>query len=157
MSEEDFNALKTKAEKYYASVSFVRCPALNNEKVHLSAEGFNHLKYSNKRARSQQDQAAKFKLLEKATILIGRTSTIQEYFEQHELVVYKRHKKVVKEYKVVGYWAFIAIISGTRLKVVVKRIENSKYLFWSVIPTWQTKEYLGHKITSKSSGDIANQ
>jgi hypothetical protein len=62
---------------------------------------------------------------------------------------------VSKEWSVVGYWGFIAIINGVRLKVVVKRIETSKYLFWSVIPVWQTKDFQGHKITDKSKGDLA--
>lgn len=97
----------------------------------------------------------KFKLVKKAKLLLELTTTIQEYSERNEEVHKKRHKKISKEWTMVGYWGFIAIINGTRLKVVVKRIDNSKYMFWSVIPVWQTKEIYGTKVTDRSKGDLA--
>jgi hypothetical protein len=154
-ADKQFEKLKSDTEAYYSSVGHVKCAALNDAMVHFTSEGFNHLRYSKKKARSKVDQAAKFKLVKRAVMLLQKTTTIQEYSERQEEIHKKRHKKLSKEWSVVGYWGFIAIINGVRLKVVVKRIDNSKYLFWSVIPVWQSKDFQGHKITDNSKGDIA--
>jgi len=154
-SDEEFEKLKTNTEAYYTSIAHIKCPALSDAMVHFTSEGFNHLKYSKKKARSKVDQAAKFRLVKKAVVLLQKTTTIQEYSDRREEIHKKRYKKLSKEWSNVGYWGFIAIISGVRLKVVVKRIDNSKFLFWSVIPVWQTKEILGYKMTDKSKGDLA--
>jgi hypothetical protein len=155
MIEADFEKLRLETEQYYSSVEHVRCPALDDALIHFTSEGFNHLRYSKKKARSQVDQAAKFKLVRRGVELLTKTTTIQEYSERYEEIHRKRYKKMTKEWCVVGYWGFIAIIRGVRLKIVVKRIENGKYLFWSAIPVWQTKDFQGHKITDKSKGDLA--
>ena len=155
MSDDGFNQLKEETEEYYGSIDHIKCSALNNASIHFTSEGLNHLKYSKKKPRTKEVQANKFKLLKKGVALLEKTTTIQEYSERTELVVKKKHKKLVKEWLPVGYWGFIGIIGGTRVKVVVKRVDNSKYMFWSVIPTWQTKEIQGHRITDRSNGDLA--
>lgn len=154
ISQKEFDRLKASTEEFYSNVNDITCPALNS-KVYFTSEGFHHLRYSKKKARTQEAQAAKFKLVKKAVLLLQKTTTIQEYSEREEEIHKKRNKKLTKAWSVVGYWGFIAIIGGTRLKVVVRRIDNGKYLFWSVIPVWQVKQFQGTRITDNSKGNLA--
>ncbi len=46
--------------------------------------------------------------------------------------------------KSVVYYEFVAVIDKIRVKVIVKRIEDTQPFFWSIIPYWQVD-----KATSK--------
>lgn len=155
MDQKEFEKLKAETEAFYGAVGTIKCPALSGGRIHFTSEGFNHLRYSKGRARSLVDQAAKFRLLKKAKILLATTTTIQEYSERMEEIHRKRYKKLSKEWYMVGYWGFIAIINGTRLKVVVRRVDTSLFMFWSVIPVWQVREFQGTKLADRSKGDLA--
>lgn len=128
MNPKEFEKLKKELEEFYSAIEFIKCPALN-AKIYLTSEGFNHLRYSKKKARSIVDQVAKFKLLKRAKMLLEQTTTIQEYSERDEEIHKKRHKKVSKEWSVVGYWGFIAIINGVRLKVVAHGSRSKQQIF----------------------------
>ena len=133
-----------------------RCPALNNELVHFSAEGFNHLIYKGKRReRNKNEQIMKFKLLPKAKTIIEITTTHQEYDESLIEIRKKKFKKIVQETAMVRYWGFVAIIRGFRTKVIVRQIGNGQKHFWSVIPAWITNQYRDIKLISKTRGDLA--
>lgn len=154
MNKEDLLMLRAETKSYYDSVDTVICPALDS-KVHFTSEGFNHLLYSKKKARTSKMQEAKLKLVQRAKILLEKTSTIQEYCDGLEVVHRKKYKKVSKESLMVQYWGFIAIINGTRFKVVVRRVDNGKHLFWSVIPLWRSTKYDQYSLIDRSTGDLS--
>lgn len=148
-----FEKLKENCKSFYDSVDHVTCPALN-AKVHFTSEGFNHLRYSKKRERTLKVQEAKLRLLPKGKKLLETTTTIQEYCDGLELIHRKKYKKIQKESLMVQYWGFVAIIDGTRLKVVVRRVDNGAYIFWSTIPMWRSVKYDKYSVIDKSNGDL---
>ena len=53
----------------------------------------------------------------------------------------------------VKYWGIIAIISGQKIKVIVRKIGNNGSLhFWSVIPAWTTNKYRDTKFFTTMNG-----
>lgn len=150
---DKYQELRTKAKELYDSFEKVRCPALGNELVHFTAEGFNHLLYKpKKKPRDKRVQIMKFELLRKTKLLLETTTTFQEYEETFQYVKVKRHKKTRHENVAVKSWGFVAIIDGFRLKVVVRKFGNSKYEFYSVIPAWVTRQYRDIKLIENSKG-----
>ncbi|MBC7943461.1 hypothetical protein H7X68_03115 [Candidatus Saccharibacteria bacterium] len=153
MQSDSFERLKIKTKDFYGGIDTIQCPALN-AKIHFTSEGFNHLRYSKKRERPLKMQEAKLQLVPKGKKLLEKTSTIQEYCDGLEMIRRKKHKKTVKESVMVQYWGFIAIINGTRLKVVVRRVDNGKYLFWSTVPLWRSTKYDKYSVIDRSTGDL---
>lgn len=152
------NYLKIKNETYkkYISIKRVRCPYLKRD-VSFNSNGFRHMIYRSKgKKRHINTQLLRFKLLEKATDLIKKSSTLQEYESiKTEVATEDHHIKIIK-IKEIEYFGFIGIIDGWKLKVVVKKEGNANPIFWSVIPNWTTnrkrdkqfKKHLNH------SGDL---
>ena len=152
----NYDKMREDAHNFYQKIGIIRCPALNNEPVHFTAEGLNHLVYKSSRSeRNRNDQITKFKLLSKAKTIIGITTTYQEYDESLTTVRRKRFKKIVQESATVKYWGFVAIIQNFRVKVIVRQIGNGQRHFWSVIPAWLTNHYRDIKLISQAKGNLA--
>jgi len=151
----NYEKVKEDAANFYKMIGRVRCPALNDEYVHFTSEGFNHLIYKNeRRERDRGVQIMKFKLLSKAKVLVSTSSTYQEYDESLREARRKQKKKVVSGTCVVRYWGFVAIIKDYRIKVVVRQLGNGQKHFWSVIPAWSKSHYKDIKLISKSKGNL---
>jgi hypothetical protein len=152
----NYEKIREDAQNFYKELRPIRCPALNDELVHFTAEGFNHLVYKGKRReRNKNEQIMKFKLLSKAKTIIEISTTHQEYDESLTEIRKKRFKKAVRETATVHYWGFVAIIRGFRTKVIIRQIGNGQKHFWSVIPAWTTNHYRDIKIISKAKGDLS--
>lgn len=152
----NYNKLRKDTDNFYKKIQANRCPALNNELVHFTAEGFNHLMYKGSRhERSKNDQITKFKLLAKAKTIIEISTTYQEYDESLITIRRKRFKRIVEESATVKYWGLVAIIANFRVKVIVRQIGNGQKHFWSVIPAWSTSYYRDIKLISMAKGDLA--
>jgi len=152
----NYDKIREDAHGFYQKIGAIRCHALNNEVVHFTAEGLNHLIYKSSRSeRNRNDQITKFKLLSKAKTIIEITTTYQEYDESLTTVRRKRFKKIVQESATVKYWGFVAIIQNFRVKVIVRQIGNGQRHFWSVIPAWLTNHYRDIKLISQAKGNLA--
>jgi len=153
----NYAKMREDAHSFYEKVGSVRCPALQNEQVYFTSEGFNHLMYKGARTeRSKNDQITKFKLLPKAKRIIEVSTTYQEYDEGITDIRRKKHKHTVQESAPVRYWGFVAIMDNSRVKVVVRQVGNGQKHFLSVIPAWRVQYYRDIKIISKAVGDLAN-
>lgn len=151
-----YEKLRESSGNFYKKIGMIRCPALNNEFVHFTSDGFNHLMYKGSRhERSKNDQITKFKLLPNAKNIIEISTTFQEYDESLVMVRKKKFKKVVEESATVKYWGFVAIINNFRVKVVVRQIGNGQKHFLSVIPAWKTQYYRDIKIISIAVGNLS--
>jgi hypothetical protein len=65
-NKEDFLKIKEETEKFYHSIKEVRCPYFA-EKIVFNAKGLRHLKFkSDQKARTQQEQYIRLKLLKLA-------------------------------------------------------------------------------------------
>lgn len=155
VSEKKYETVKNFARQEYYAFAPVPCPALKNELVYFTAEGFSHLIFKNKnRERGKKDQFARFHFLSMARDIIATTTTVQEVEEHFQEVTIKIKKRKEKTLKKVTWWAFIAVIKNLKLKVIVKKTGNGKIIFWSVIPFWKTSKRDGIFIRTFSVGSL---
>lgn len=132
----DFDAVKEKAETLYASLDAVRCPYFN-ELVAFNAKGIRHLKFkSDGRARSQQDQYARLKLLSIAPEILRLSRTVQGIWHTKHFEAQKTHSRWEHVLKDVSFYEFMAVLDNVRVKVIVKQVAGGEKHFWSVIPFW---------------------
>lgn len=140
--ENDYQTARKEAQELYSTFDKVHCPALGNQPVYFTAEGFNHLIYKRaEKPRNEKVQRMRFDLLTKAKLLLETATTFQEYEEGFEYVIVERHGQKVRENALVRSWGFVAIIKKFRIKVIVEQIGNGKMKFCSVIPAWWTRQY----------------
>lgn len=133
----NFEELKIKGESFYKNIDKVKCPYLKDN-VHFNSQGLEHLKFKRRnKARPQQDQYMRFKLLHLAPEVIKQSHTLQgiwptKHFER--IRIHGRTENILKDVK---YYEFIAVIENVRVKVIIKRIlDENSYYFWSIIPYW---------------------
>lgn len=134
----DFEKIKLNAELLYKTLDQVYCPFFK-EKIMFNSLGLEHLKFKQPRkARLEQDQYMRFKLLNLAPMIIGKSGTVQGIWETkgfEQVRTNKRSEYVLKE---VIYYEFIAVVKNSRAKILVKQIENGEKFFWSIVPFWKT-------------------
>ncbi len=150
----NYEKLRADAQKYYASIGKIFCPALHNY-VFFASDAFNHIIFKSARTeRERSSQIMRFKLLAKAKKLIETSSTYQEFEETiHEFNV-KSFKRSVKKSKVVRYWGIIAIVDGYKIKVIIRKIgDNGGLHFWSIVPAWVTNKYRDRKFIATMKGN----
>ena len=125
-----------KGEDLYKNIPETNCPYFK-EKVLFNAQGLEHLKFKQQRkARSQQDQYMRFKLLHLAPIIITSSSTLQGVWETKSFERIRIHSRTDTVLKMVTYYEFVAVVENMRVKVIVKQIESGRKIFWSIIPNW---------------------
>ncbi len=133
---EDFETIKLKAEQTYKTFGEVYCPYLK-EKVIFNSFGLEHLKFKqHRKARSEQDQSMRFKLLYLIPEVIKASHTLQGILETKRFEYIKVNNRWERILKIVTYYEFIAVIGRNRIKVVIKQIGNNQKIFWSIIPSW---------------------
>ena len=120
---QNYNKLKNQAYKKYKGIEEVYCPYLKTQ-VRFNSKGFWHTGRNKKRLRPVQ--LLRFKLLLFAVKLLKITATLQE------IETIRKKRRV--------YYGFIAIISGWKIKVIVKKTGKGKPIFWSIIPNWTTNK-----------------
>lgn len=145
---------KSKALNYYNSLSSTFCRAFKS-KVIFSAEGFNHIIFTNARSeRERASQITRFRLLPLAEKLIKLTTTYQEYEELYMEVVIKKNKQKIKSTQRIRYWGLIAILDNNKIKVIIRQKGTNGLLhFWSIIPAWTTNKYRDAKFISTMKGN----
>jgi hypothetical protein len=135
-SQFQFEEVKTKAETHYGKLGEIYCPYFK-ERIVFNAMGLEHLKFkSRERARSQNDQYMRFKLLYLAPEIIRQSSTLQGKWETKKFEKKRVNSRTDTILMNVTYYEFIALIKRDRVKVIIKQIENSPKFFWSLIPFW---------------------
>src|SRR3989338_1921890 len=121
----------------------MRCPALDTE-VHFTSDGFNHLLHKpNRLPRARKEQKNKLSCLKEAVEIIKRSTTVQEYWEEMQTVG-SPDKSGFKKTAKVKYFIFIALWDHNgimkRVKVVVRKVGDGQFHFWSVMPYWLEQE-----------------
>ncbi len=149
----DYIEIKRKAAELYASFGSVQCPALGDQLVRFTSEGFNHLVYkAPKKPRDERVQILRFDMLEKAKFILETSTTYQEYDEDIVNKRVNRRGKWVDRNVVIRCWGFVAIVRKFRVKVVVRQEGNGNMEFQSVVPAWFTKQYRDIKLIQTSTG-----
>ncbi len=133
---ENFEEVKIKGEAFYETIKEVNCPYLKN-KVHFNASGLEHLKFKGiRKARPQQDQYMRLKLLHLAPEVIKMSHTLQGIWETKQFERVRMHSRTENILKEVTYYEFVAVIEKVRVKIIVKQVEKRQPIFWSIIPHW---------------------
>ena len=145
ISEEKFIKEKSKGEKFYKNLDFIRCPYFE-EKIFFNAKGLEHIKFKRKdHARSSEDQFIRFRLLHLAPQILKLSKTIQGISSGKVFELLRINNR--NEFKMVDvqYFEFVAIIDNIRARIIIKQIENSPKYFWSIIPFWKVNKKNGNR------------
>ena len=132
---EYFTKRKPEAESRYKKIQRIKCPYLNNDVI-FNAKGFHHLQFSVGRERNKKAQLLNFHLFPLAVSVIKNSGTVQEYRKELQPFGNKGKRDGLRKTKPVQFWAFVAIVTDQHLKirVVVRRVGDGNFTFWSVMP-----------------------
>ncbi|MEK7544858.1 MAG: hypothetical protein AAB551_01890 [Patescibacteria group bacterium] len=136
-TDEQFREVKEKGELFYKSLHEIYCPYFR-EKISFGSHGLEHLKFKRReKARLEQDQYMRFKLLYLVPEILRLSHTLQGILETQKFERVRVHGRTDTILKPVKYYEFIAVIKRNRVRVIVKQIENGQKFFWSIIPFWR--------------------
>lgn len=153
-NEKDFSKVKEEAEKFYHSIKEIRNPYFG-ENIVFNAKGLRHLKFkSDQKARSNQEQYTRLKLLRLAPEVLKKSHTIQGVWETKKFEEQKTNKRWEKTLKEVAFYEFIAILENLRVKVIVKEVRGGIKYFWSIIPFWSVDKISSRRILSSGDPDF---
>ena len=150
MDTEYFNKRKAIAKEKYDAKKSIHNPYLDSE-VTLNSDGFHHLQFSARRERNKKEQLLKFSLLPLALTVIKKSSTLQEYRKVLSPVGKTSKRDGSTSMKEIEYWGFIAIINEVKVKVILRRVGDGNFTFWSVMPYSKLKNNTKQKLFS---GDL---
>lgn len=154
-NEEDFLKVKEEAEKFYHSIKEIRNPYFG-ENIVFNAKGLRHLKFkSDQKARTQEEQYIRLKLLKLAPEVLKKSHTIQGIWETKKFEEQKVNKRWEKILKGVIFYEFVAILENLRVKVIVKEIHGGIKYFWSIIPFWNIDKSSSRRILSSGDPDFS--
>ncbi len=135
-NKTDFLKTKKKAEKFYKTIKFVRCPYFG-KKIAFNSKGLKHLKFkSEKKARPHKDQYPRLRLLFLAPEVLKKSHTLQGIWTTKCFEVQKVNNRWDHVMKEVVFYEFIAVLDNVRIKVIIKEVLGGKKYFWSVTPFW---------------------
>jgi len=140
----DFHRLVQESRKLYDESAEIPSPFFKSkfgQNVALTSDGFNHLMNKpNRQPRNIREQRLKLRLLKPALQILRDTGTLQEYRVRLEKVG-TAGKDGLHKTKSVEYWGFhdIRVLGEMKIliRVIVRRIGDGKFHFWSVMPIGQ--------------------
>lgn len=140
MDLEYFRKKKEKAKLIYDRQREVVNPYLNS-KVVFNSDGFHHLQFSDRREREKEEQLLKFNLLPPAIDVVKKSGTLQEYRREPVKIGKPSKRDGLFLTKIAEYFGFVAIVGETKIKirVIVRRIGDGNFTFWSVMPDSKLK------------------
>lgn len=135
--DQDFDAVRTKAEAAYDAVGSAHCLYFK-EKIAFNAKGIRHLKFkSDQQARPRQDQYARLKLLPLAPRVLECSGTVQGIWHTKQFELEKTNSRWQRMLRTVTFFEFVAVLDGVRVRVIVKQVEQGEKYFWSIMPFWK--------------------
>jgi len=113
--ENCYEEEKQKAQKFYASIGKIWCPALN-EYVLFDRSGFRHLIWKNTVPRPRNEQKRRFALLPQSVKILEN---------QNAHIVHRKENNL-------NFWAFTEKHTDKTIKVIVRQIDGREKHFFSV-------------------------
>jgi hypothetical protein len=149
-THNEFNKIKHEAEEIYGKIGSTYCPYFK-EPVHFNSKGLDHLVFKKwNKTRLIHDQFMRFKYLKHAPVVIENSKTLQGIKTINAMERLKKNSKWQAVMKPVTYYEFIAILDTgngkSRVKVIVKQIENNEKFFYSIIPFWGINKETHEKV-----------
>jgi hypothetical protein len=131
ISKEDFSLLKKNMRERYDSLRTPTYCKCLNQKVHLNARGFHHLLYDGSgKARPMIQARARLVLVP----LIPSVLKLADDCSYEKRYVRENRKKDSPSVRV-EMWGMEATVgkNASRVKVVVRREDGGKLIFWSIM------------------------
>jgi hypothetical protein len=119
---EDWRKFIRNAKIEYNKIRTVHCPAFNNESIHFSREGFNHLLRKGPVLRKRSEQWHRISLLHAAVVTLKYAQAYSACRESNKADSSAR------------FWSFDGRHRGARISVIVRQINENNKHFFSVIP-----------------------
>ncbi|OHA83424.1 MAG: hypothetical protein A2937_03840 [Candidatus Yonathbacteria bacterium RIFCSPLOWO2_01_FULL_47_33b] len=133
---ENFEEVRIKGEEFYKSIGEVHCPYFK-EKISFGSQGLEHLKFKRRdKARLEQDQYMRLKLLHMAPEILKSSHTLQGLLETKKFERIRVHSRTDTVLKLVSYYEFIAVLKRNRVRIIIKQVEGGQKFFWSIVPFW---------------------
>jgi hypothetical protein len=140
--QEQFERTKERARNLYHSIREIYNPYFAS-RITLNSDGFHHLEFSARRARTKEEQYLKFRLLSRALEVIRKSGTVQEYRKSLVRVGKPSKRDGLTPMKEAEYWGFVAIVGTShsiKIRVIVRKIGAGNLTFWSVMPDSKIKD-----------------
>lgn len=157
MDTEDeikFEQRRQEAETFYKSIGEVWCPYFK-EKVVFNTRGLEHIKFKGVRqARTRVDQYIRFRLISFAPKIIQVSHTLQGITKRRNFEREKTNSRWESTMRLVTYYEFVAVINETRIRIIIKQVEDGPKYFWSIIPFWKMNKITGEKIIHSGKPEI---
>lgn len=140
IEDEKFEQTRKKAEKEYQKIGQLYCPYLA-KCVHFNNRGFEHLLFKEwNKTRTRPEQYTRLRLLPLASEIIKKSHTLQEFDDRRMFVRQKINSRWESRVKNVKYYAFVAMIKSVRIKIIIKEIDGSVPIFYSLYPSWRVEK-----------------
>lgn len=136
-TKKELGEAKASAEELYKNIGEVHCTYLKRTVI-FNAKGLDHIKLKRwNHARSEQDQFVRLRLLHLVPEVLKQSHTLQGIDEGNRFERVKVNSRWETTLVHICYYEFIMIISGCRLRIVIKKIDDGQPFFWSIIPYWK--------------------
>lgn len=117
----DINEFIKNEEVAYYKIKSVRSVLFLHQEIFFDKKGFEHLIRKGKHRRRVKDQIRRLKLLKYVT------ETLQDY---KATLTYRCFEK---ENTVTHLWGTTSIIQGQKIKVIIRKINNGRLVFLSIM------------------------
>ncbi len=129
-----YEKFKKKGKKLYSKIGRVQCPALNDEFIAFTSNGFNHLVRKGRIPRTRNEQKRRFFLIQYIERIIKNPRAVILYKRKETRVVRNTHGDKVTIKSVADFWTFVEKIDDCTIQVVIRQLypKGSKH-FLSVM------------------------
>ncbi len=133
MKKLEYEQLKLKAKKAYSKIGRIHSPALNDEYVAFTNKGFTHLIRKGRNPRPRSEQAKRFLLIPYAEQIIKNPKATILYRSNETKYYINRHGQKILTTSTARFWTFVDIIKDTKIKVVVRQLNQGQKHFFSIM------------------------
>lgn len=122
MDKNDFNSFKKTSRDTYRKIRFIYCPAFQDEVIHFTGVGFQHLIRKGRVSRKQPEQIERIGLIPLAINILQKTKTTDRY-----------RINIVGD-SIAHFWLIKSRINGISICVIVivRRLNHGHLHFFSV-------------------------
>ncbi len=118
---------KQKAKALYSKIGRVQSPALNDEQVSFTNEGFNHLLRKGRIPRPKNEQKRRFVLTPYIEKIIRNPKANIRYERRNTRIIINRHGEKILVQSIADFWVFTEKIDDCIIKVVIRQLNPNGF------------------------------
>jgi len=129
-----YKKAKEKARNLYVKIGRIQCPALNNECIAFTNEGFNHILRKGRIPRTKNEQKRRLSLIPYIERILKNPRAVVCHEHRNTRTIINRYGNKLLIKSTADFWTFTERIDGCVIKVVVRQIPpNGQKHFMSVM------------------------